>query len=79
MATDNQTIRFYLLTHSPFSHNVLTGMLTANDIQYHWDYVQNEEVYSKFVVIGDINQYNLIKEFTQENNGASISLEYGAF
>jgi hydroxyacyl-ACP dehydratase HTD2-like protein with hotdog domain len=54
-------------------------MLTANDIQYHWDYVQNEEVYSKFVVIGDINQYNLIKEFTQENNGASISLEYGAF
>lgn len=77
MASDNQRIRFYLLTHSQFSHNVLIANLSSRDIEYHWDYVENEEVHSKFVVIGNIDTFNMLKEFTQENNGASISLEYG--
>lgn len=79
MAQDNKLMRYYATTYSQFSHNYLIAILTANDAKYETEYLQNEEVYSRFIIVSDHKVYNTVKELTNDNNGTSISIEYGAY
>lgn len=79
MAQDNQAMRYYATTYSQFSHNFLIATLTANDAKFETQYLQNEETYSKFAIISNQDVYNKIKELANENNGTSISIEYGTY
>lgn len=79
MAQDNETMRYYATTYSQFSHNFLIATLTANDTKFETQYLQNEETYSKFAIISNQDVYNKIKELANENNGTSISIEYGTY
>ena len=79
MAQDNKAMRYYATTYSQFSHNYLIATLTANDAQFETQYVHNEEVYSRFIIVSNQNIYNLVKELANDNSGTSISIEYGAY
>ena len=79
MAQDNQAMRYFATTYSQFSHNFLIATLTANDAQFQTEYLQTEETYSKFIIISNHDVYNKVKELANENNGTSISIEYGSY
>ena len=79
MAQDNKAMRYYATTYSQFSHNFLIATLTANDAQFETQYVQNEEVYSRFIIVSNQDVYNKVKELANENNGTAISIEYGSY
>jgi hypothetical protein len=80
MATDNQNMRYNVSTHSQFSHNYVIALLSSNDVQYRVEYIHNEEVYSRFEIISSVDVFKLIRDLAQENNnGTSISIEYGSY
>jgi len=79
MAQDNPEMKYYAVTYSQFSHNYLIATLTSNDAKFETRQLQNEEVYSRFFIISNQHVYNQIKELANDNNGTSISIEYGAY
>ena len=79
MAQDNQAMRYYATTYSQFSHNCLIATLTANDAKFETQYLQNEETFSKFIIVSNHDVYNKVKELANENNGTAISIEYGSY
>lgn len=76
---NNDQLKYYITTYSTFSHNYLIAVLSSNGAKYEFEQVQNEEVFSRFVVVSDINVYNTIKQIIEANNGTSLSIEYGAY
>lgn len=79
MAQDNQEMKYYATTYSQFSHNFLIATLTANDAKFETQYLQNEETFSKFIIVSNHDVYNKVKELANENNGTAISIEYGSY
>lgn len=79
MAQDNEIMKYYATAYSQFSHNYLIAMLTTNDVKFETQYLETEETYSKFMIISNHEMYNKIKELSNENNGTSISIEYGSY
>jgi hypothetical protein len=57
----------------------LIAILSSNDVNYQFEELQNEETFSKFEILSDVNVYNTIKELMSENNGTAITIEYGAY
>jgi hypothetical protein len=76
---NNDKLKYYITTYSQFSHNFLIATLSTNETEYHYEQPQNEEVFSRFVVVSDINVYNTIKQLIESNNGTALSIEYGAY
>jgi hypothetical protein len=76
---DNKELKYYLTTYSQYSHNHLIAILSSNGAEYRFDVLQNEEVYSRFLVISDITIYNIVRQLIDNNDGTAISIEYGAF
>lgn len=73
----NSKITYFVTTYSHFSHNYLIATLSTTEAQYKYDILQNEEVYSKFMVSSDSSVYNIIKQLMENNDGTAISIEYG--
>lgn len=76
---NNNQMKYYITTYSQFSHNFLIATLSSNSASYQYEQPQNEEVFSRFVVVSDINVYNTIKQIIEANNGTALSIEYGAY
>jgi NADH pyrophosphatase NudC (nudix superfamily) len=76
---DTDKMRYFVSTYTPFSHNYLVAILSSNDVKYQYQELQNEETFSKFEILSDINIYNTIKDLMSENNGTAITIEYGAY
>lgn len=79
MAQDNQEMRYHVNTYSGFSHNHLIAILSSTDTPYQYEYLQNEEVYSRFEVRSNNEVYTTLKQLIDENNGTAISIEYGTY
>ena len=79
MAQDNQEMRYHVNTYSDFSHNHLIAILSSTDTPYRFEYLRNEEVYSRFEVRSNNEVYTTLKQLIEENNGTSISIEYGTY
>lgn len=73
----NSQMKYFVTTYSHFSHNYLIASLSTTEAQYRYDMIQNEEVFSKFIVLSDSNVYNMIKQLMENNDGTAISIEYG--
>lgn len=77
MSQDN--IKYYLNTYTSYSHNHAIAALSSNNAQYTFEFLTNEEVFSRFQVMSDNETYNIVKELIQENNGTAITIEYGSY
>lgn len=76
---DNQSALVYNVnTYTSFSHNHLIAVLSSNDAEYKYDVLESEEVYSRFIVRSGIDVFHLLKQLIDDNNGTSISIEYGS-
>jgi hypothetical protein len=76
---DNNKIRYNVTTYTKFSHNHVIGLLSSNDADYRYTEYPTEETYSRFEVVSNRNAFETIREASKENNGASFTLEYGAY
>lgn len=74
----NQT-KCNLLTHSIFSHNYLLSVLESAKLQYNYTMTENEESYSRFTVVSSVDDFNKLRDLTEQNNGTSITIQYGAY
>lgn len=76
---NNNEIKYFATTYSHFSHNHFIAILSSLQAEYRYEELQNEEVFSRFVIISDIQVYNQVKELISNNDGTVISIEYGAY
>jgi hypothetical protein len=79
MTNTNDKLRFFVTTYSHFSHNYLIATLSSRDVEYRYIEMQNEEAYSRFEVISDLDSYTILKQLSEENNGTAFSIEYGTY
>ena len=75
----NQQTKYNLLTHSIFSHNHILSVLDSMKLQYSYLLVENEESYSRFEVISSVEDFNKVRDITEQNNGTAITIQYGAY
>lgn len=73
-----EEIKYYLNTYTEYSHNHAINVLVSNGAKYNFEYLRNEEVFSRFLVVSDLKVYDIVKELIQENNGTAITIEYGS-
>lgn len=79
MTNKKDEIKYYINTYSQYSHNYLVAILSSNGADYRYEQLQNEECYSRFVVITNLAIYNVVKQLIDNNDGTSISIEYGPY
>lgn len=77
--SNNNEMKYYATTYSQFSHNHLIAVLSSTGAEYRYETLQTEESFSRFVVISDKEVYNSIRQLIDNNDGTSISIEYGSY
>ena len=71
-------MKYYMTTYTEYSHRYLVATLGSMNIEYKSQVYRNDEIYSKFEVISNVDTYNLLKNIIEQGNGTSITIEYGA-
>lgn len=72
-------LRFVAMTHTNYSHSFLLNFLNQRVCKYEYELLQNEEVFSKFVILGDLELFTEVQRLIDINNGTSITLEHGIY
>lgn len=79
MSTQNDTVRYFIVTYTNWTHTYFIQTLTADDIRFTQKTLSNEEVYSKFYVESSVDYFNKLKKLTQANTDISFNIEYGDY
>jgi|LauGreSuBDMM15SN_2_FD.fasta_scaffold499373_2 hypothetical protein len=79
MSTQNDTVRYFIVTYTNWTHTYFIQTLTADDIRFTQRTLSNEEVYSKFYVESSVDYFNKLKKLTQANTDISFNIEYGDY
>ena len=79
MSTQNETVRYFIVTYTNWTHTYFIQTLTADDIRFTQKTLSNEEVYSKFYVESSVDYFNKLKKLTQANTDISFNIEYGDY
>ena len=74
---NNSKMRYFIHTHTQFSHNHLIALLSSRDIAYRFALEETEETYSRFEVTSLRENFEWLREASKENNGTSFTVEYG--
>lgn len=74
---ENQTMRYFVYTHTHFSHNHLIALLTSRGIRYRFVMEETEETYSRFEITSLRENFEWLREVSKDNNGTSFTIEYG--
>lgn len=70
--------QFHLTAYTPFSHNHIIALLSSNDAAYDFHIHDTSELYSRFRVVTDMETLRIIRDQIEQNDGTSISIEYGS-
>lgn len=76
---ENSKMKYYIQTHTQFSHNHVIALLSSRDIQYRYELTHSEETYSLFEVVSLKENFDWLREVSKENDGSSFTLEYGTY
>ena len=79
MAEDNDKMKYYVNTYSQFSHNHVIAILSSNECQYRFEYLQTEQTYSRFEVYSNMETFRSFREMIDQNDGTAISIEHGTY
>lgn len=74
---DNLKMRYFIHTHTHYSHNYLITLLSSRDIAYRFVMEETEETYSRFEITSLRENFEWLREASNDNNGASFTVEYG--
>ncbi len=74
-----EDIKYHLNTYTEYSHKHAIAILSSSGDKYTFEYLKNEEIYSRVLIVSDLKTYDIIKELTQENNGTAIAIGYGSY
>lgn len=76
---ENSTMRYYIQTHTHFTHNYIIALLSSRDIAYQYKMVESEETYSQFEIVSLRENFEWLREISKQNDGTSFTLEYGTY
>lgn len=79
MSTQTDTVRYFVVTYTNWTHTYFIQTLTADDVRFTQKTFNNEEVYGKFYIESSVEYFNKLKKLNQANTDISFNIEYGDY
>ena len=70
-------IKFNVTTYNAFTHNLVVEACTRTGASFQARELNNEQGFSKFLIRGSQETFNLVQGIGERNDGNVISYEYG--